>query len=345
MAVYTKEEFKRLWELDDNGGGLTFDDVADCAQAWGVVNRPRTKQISFVMEATLKAAGCLDEEDELKEDKPKQNKSEMKEIELPTERRKAENYNPKLLILFGFPKSGKSSAIASLNENLVIDLEDGYRALDVMLVKAKNIKDIFAIKMAIEKKIKETGKQPYRFITIDNATRLEEMCIVYANSLYRATPGGKNWGYLKDKDGNIIRKDNKPVVDPKADVRLLPNGGGYLYLRKALKEVIHMFMPLCETLILVCHVKDKQIQMNGMESSKLVVDLAGKLSDIICGEADAVGYVYREANKTYISFDGGAGDIREARPRHLRGKSFVVGESDEQNNLKMDMSKIFDLES
>ena len=38
---------------------------------------------------------------------------------------------------------------------------------------------------------------------------------------------------------------------------------------------------------------------------------------------------------------GGTGDIREARPLHLRGKSFVVGESDENNVLKMDMNKIF----
>lgn len=264
-----------------------------------------------------------------------------KEIILPTERKKAQNYNPRLMVLFGFPKSGKSSAVASLESNLIIDLEDGYRALEVMTVPAKDIYDIFAIKAALEKKISETGKKPYRFITIDNATRLEEMSLVYAAALYRKTPMGQQWGYLRDKNNNIIRKDGKPVVDPKADVRLLPNGSGYLYLRNALKEVIHMFQPLCDTLILVCHVKDKQIQMNGEESSKLVVDLAGKLGDIICGEADAVGYIYREGHKTFMSFEGGAGDIREARPLHLRGKQFVVGESDEDNNLTMNMSKIF----
>lgn len=157
----------------------------------------------------------------------------------------------------------------------------------------------------------------------------------------RKTPQGQAWGMLRDKDGNLIRKDGKTIPDPKADVRLLPNGAGYLYLRNAMKEVVHMFQPLCETLILVCHVKDKQIQMNGVESTKLLVDLAGKTGDIICGEADAVGYVYREGNKTFISFEGGAGDIREARPLHLRGKSFVVGVSDENNNLTMDMNKIF----
>lgn len=264
-----------------------------------------------------------------------------KEIVLPTERRKAQNYNPRLMVLFGFPKSGKSSAVASLDDNLIIDLEDGYRALEVMVTQARDIYDIFAIKKAIEKKYKELGKFPYKFITIDNATRLEEMCLVYAAALYRKTPMGANWGMLRDKDNNVVRENGKPVPDPKADVRLLPNGSGYLYLRNALKEVIHMFQPLCETLILVCHVKDKQIQMNGEESSKLVVDLAGKLGDIICGEADAVGYIYREGRKTFVSFEGDGGDIREARPLHLRGKQFVVGESDENNNLTMDMSKIF----
>lgn len=267
--------------------------------------------------------------------------AEKKEIILPTQRRKAENYNPKLMVLYGFPKSGKSSCVASLNDNLIIDLEDGYRALSVMKVDAKNVYDIFAIKNALDKKKKETNKLPYRFITIDNATRLEEMCLVYAASLYRKTPMGATFGYKRDKDKNVIRKDGKPVIDETADVRQLPNGAGYLYLRQALKEVIHMFQDYCETLILVCHVKDKQIQMNGAESNELVVDLAGKLGDIICGEADAVGYIYRDKKQTILSFDGGDNLIREARPQHLRGKKFVVGESDENNILKMDMSKIF----
>ena len=264
-----------------------------------------------------------------------------KEVILPTSRRKAQNYNPRLLVLYGFPKSGKSSAVASLDNNLIIDLEDGYRALDVMSINAKDIYDIFAIKSAIEKKAYEIGRNPYRFITIDNASRLEEMCLIYAAALYRKTPMGVSYGLKRDKNKNVIVKDGKPVVDPAADVRTLPNGAGYLYLRQALKEVIHMFQPFCETLILVCHVKDKQINLNGAESSELVVDLAGKLGDIICGEADAVGYIYRDKNQTILSFDGGDNLVREARPLHLRGKKFVVGESDKDNNLTMDLSKIF----
>ncbi len=265
----------------------------------------------------------------------------MKEIVLPTERRKAQNYNPRLLVLFGKPKSGKSSAVASLDNNLIIDLEDGYRALEVMVVNAKSVSDLEAIRYALLKKCKELGKFPYKFITIDNATRLEEMALTRAAELYRNTPMGKDWGLLRDANGILMKKDGKSVPDPKADVRILPNGAGYLYLREAVKSLIKMFQPLCETLILVCHVKDRQIRENNVESIELAVDLAGKLGDIICGEADAVGYIYREGGKTVCSFAGGDGTIREARPLHLRGKKFVVGESDENNNLKMDLSKIF----
>lgn len=102
-----------------------------------------------------------------------------------------------------------------------------------------------------------------------------------------------------------------------------------------------MFKPLCETLILVAHVKEKQIRKDSEEMSEMSVDLAGKVGDIICGEADAIGYIYREKNKTFISFEGGDNTIKEARSAHLRGKKIEVASSDEENNVTVDMSKVF----
>lgn len=267
----------------------------------------------------------------------------MSNIVLPTERRKATDYNPRLMVLFGKPKCGKSTLMASLENNLIIDLEDGYRALDVMCVQARSAADIFQIKALIDQKNQENGgKNFYRFITIDNATRLEEMSLIYAAALYRKTSMGAAWGYKKDRIGNILLDSNgQKVIDPKADVRQLPNGAGYLYLRQALKEMVNMFKPLCDTLILVCHVKDKQIKKNDEETTEMAVDLAGKTGDIICGEADAIGYVSRQDRKTILSFKGGDNNIRGSRPLHLREKAFVVAESDDNGNLKVDMSEIF----
>ena len=264
-------------------------------------------------------------------------------IELPTERSVVTNYNPKLLIIMGKPKQGKSSFVAAIDDNLIIDLEDGYRALSVMKVQARTAKDMQEIRNAIIAKGKELHKAPYKYITIDNATRLEEMSVTLAAELYRATPMGSNWGYVVDQKGMVVKdpKTGKLMIDPKADVRQLANGAGWLYMRKAIRQLIDMFKPLCETLILVCHVKDKQIRKNGEEMSEMAVDLAGKTGDIICGEADAVGYLYRDSNKTFISFEGGDNTIREARPLHLRGKKIQVAESNDNNEVVFDTSKIF----
>ena len=264
-------------------------------------------------------------------------------IELPTERSVVTNYNPKLLILMGRPKQGKSSLVAAIDDNLIIDLEDGYRALPVMKVQARSVKDLEEIRAAILAKGKELKRAPYRFITIDNATRLEEMSVVLANEMYRNTPMGQGWGMLKDAKGMPAKdpKTGRFMPDPKADVRMLPQGSGYLYLRKAIRKLIDMFKPLCETLILVTHVKDKQIKKDGQEMSEMAVDLAGKTADIICGEADAIGLIYRDGNKTFVSFEGGDNTIKEARCPHLRGKKILVAESNDNNEVVFDASQIF----
>lgn len=263
---------------------------------------------------------------------------------LPTQKTQVKNYNPNFLLLFGKPKSGKSSLMASLESNLILDLENGYQSLSVLKVDIKKASDIFDVAKLIREKIEKDGKQPYKFITVDNATRLSELALPYAAHLYRSTPMGSGWGWLKDPKNPILPlKDEKGknIPDPKADVTTLPNGAGYLYLRKAIRELIDSLKGLSETLILIGHVKDKQIQKDGQEMNEMSIDLAGKLGDIICGEADAIGYIYREGNKTIISFEGGDNVIKEARPLHLRGKKFVVATSDKDNNLTFDLSKIF----
>lgn len=56
----TKDEFKRRWESGDDGGGITFDDIADCAVEWGLFRHPKCCDINEVADAVLKAAGVRD---------------------------------------------------------------------------------------------------------------------------------------------------------------------------------------------------------------------------------------------------------------------------------------------
>ena len=62
MAM-TKQEFKARWESNDEGGGINFDDIADCAKAWGLFNTPRIARIDRVRYQVLKAAGTEDAEE------------------------------------------------------------------------------------------------------------------------------------------------------------------------------------------------------------------------------------------------------------------------------------------
>lgn len=242
-------------------------------------------------------------------------------IVLPTEKVKAKVNNPRFLIIGGKPKAGKTTAVAALSNNLIIDLEGGSEFITCLSIQARTINDLGEIANAIKTKIKETGVKPYKYISIDNATRLEEICMSYAIILYKQTPMGKNY--------------------QGTDIRTLPNGSGYMYLRLAVKKTIDMFRELCDNFILITHIKESTINREGEEMQSMSIDLTGKLSDIICGEADAVGYVYRKKNETIISFEGGDNIIREARAPHLRGKRIVIAESDENGNLTFHWDKIY----
>ena len=59
----TKDEFKKRWESNDNGGGITFNDIAECAVAWGVCSKPKVRPMDEVRYLVLKAAGTNDYEE------------------------------------------------------------------------------------------------------------------------------------------------------------------------------------------------------------------------------------------------------------------------------------------
>jgi hypothetical protein len=240
---------------------------------------------------------------------------------LPTSPIPATSVDPNFIIMYGRPKAGKTSAVAQLKNNLIIDLEGGSTFIDAMAIQCRTVSDLGEAAQAIRAKNNEVGRNFYKRITIDNATRLEEICLSYAATLYRQTPIGKNW--------------------KGTDVRLLPNGSGYLYIRQAVRKVLDMFKDLCDQFILIGHVKDVQIDKDGEEVSEMALDLVGKLSSIVCGEADAVGYIYRKGNETHISFKGGDGTIKEARAPHLRGKDIVIATGNEDGSITTYWDRIY----
>ena len=243
-------------------------------------------------------------------------------ITLPTQKVPATSTNPTWLILYGLPKAGKTSCVAQLENNLIIDLEGGSKFIDALAVQARTINDLGEIAQAIRAKNDEVGHNFYKHITIDNATRLEDICMSYACTLYKKTELGRNW-----------KGD---------DVTTLARGAGYKYLRDAVKKVIDMFKDLCDEFILIGHVKDSLTDKEGQEINAKEIDLVGKLGKIICGMADAVGYVYRKDNETHISFkSGGDGTIMEARARHIAGRDIVIATGNEDGSITTYWDRVY----
>ena len=170
-------------------------------------------------------------------------------IELPKEKIKAVLQDPKYLIVFGKSKVGKSTALSHLNNNLIIDLEGGYKYIDALKVEAKTISDL----KEIAKAVKDAGC-PYKYITLDTITALEDMVKPLALKLYTDTPAGQKF-------------TGKDVLDA-------PMGIGYSKIREAMELVIDMFSKVAPNIILVCHVKDSAVANSDITAK--VIDLTGK---------------------------------------------------------------------
>lgn len=59
--VMTKTEFAKRWDSDPNGGGITNDEVADCAKAWGLFSAPKSHPVALVVYRVVQASGARDQ--------------------------------------------------------------------------------------------------------------------------------------------------------------------------------------------------------------------------------------------------------------------------------------------
>lgn len=252
-------------------------------------------------------------------------------FELPTKKVEATRVNPKKIIIFSVPKSGKTEAVSRLENNLILDLEDGSGFITGLtvnvqdLARKENISPLQALRQVINK-IKESNEKAngfaYKYISIDTVSALEEFyALDLALKLYKDTPIGRNF------QGDDIRK--------------LPNGAGYQYLREAVLIILSELEVLCETLIILGHVKDKLVSHDGKEMTTQGLDLAGKLGSIVCSHSDAIAFLFRKDNQTIANFKPSESLTVGARPSHLKEKEIVLLESDAEGNITSHWDKIF----
>lgn len=190
--------------------------------------------------------------------------------------------SPRVLVLYGPPKTGKTTLLSKLPNNLIVDVDPlgGTDFVSAIKVKAGSLAELRQVIGLLRQ------GHPYQFVTLDPLTDLEQMAVEFACELYQASPMGKNWRYKKPEE----------ILD-------LPNGAGYRWLRSAFTEILNAFQGIAPRLILSAHLRDKMItKKNGDEVAAVDLNLTGQLRNIVPAWADATAYMYREGDKAFFSF-------------------------------------------
>lgn len=238
-------------------------------------------------------------------------------ILLPLEPVPASQVNPKLLVLYWVPKCWKTTSVALLPKSLLIDLEDWSDYVSAMKVKAKSIVEIREILSAIQ-----AANYPYDYIILDTLSALEELILPEAAKLYK----------------NTVQWKSFPVT---GDVRNLAHWAWYVWIRKAMLWVIKEINKYCKTLIIIWHVKEKNLTKEDTVVTANDLSVQWNLKTILASQTDWVGYIYRKWNKNIVTFKQHADSISWTRCTHLEGKEFVLSEKMEDGSIRVDWSWIF----
>jgi hypothetical protein len=197
-------------------------------------------------------------------------------------------------------------------------MENGTTYVDALKVKINSLKDLNEVCKAIKE-----ANYPYKYITIDTITAVEEMAKPLALNLYQKSP------IYSDKYADVT------------DVTNLPSGQGYSWLRTAVEMIIDKIAACAPNIIICGHVKDAALS-EGATMNVKTLDLTGKISRILSAKSDAIGFVHRDENSNLCIQFGADGEILTgARPRHLANKDVIVAENNGDGTFTPHWERIY----
>jgi DNA polymerase III delta prime subunit len=236
-------------------------------------------------------------------------------LELPTAVSVAQTGSPRILILYGPPKVGKTTLAATILNTfsppgLLLDIEDGSDFVSAIKLKLEN-----PLQLKPFVSLCQSKNKPYPIIAIDTLDHLEQWAEQEATRRFKQTIMGKNF-------------TENSVLD-------LPKGGGHYYLRNCFNEFFNDLASCAQYVIFLAHIKDKFINIDGKEVSAADLDLIGKIRNISCANADAIGRVFRDKDgKLFVSFSTTEVSQCGTRCPHLRGKTFQFSNEPTREEVK-----------
>lgn len=187
--------------------------------------------------------------------------------------------NPRMLLLYGAPKVGKTTLFDQAEDNtvlktrldnpLMLDLEHGSAYITVRRVTIDGWNEFVEL-------CKLLRAQKEKYLVVDTIDKLEELCEIKATLNYKNSNMGSTF-----KGESVLE---------------LAQGYGYRWLREAFHDALDLLSQCAETVIYIGHIRDKNLT-NGAGAVMTIakdLDLAGKVRNIACARADAIGYLYRD---------------------------------------------------
>ena len=207
-------------------------------------------------------------------------------------KRKAISNNPRVMLLYGAPKVGKTTALSQLDDCLIIDTEQGAGMVEGYIEEANNREDLIKI-------LKEASDgHEYKYVAIDTIDKIAD------------------WA-----EKTVCAEEGVTAI---ADLSF---GKGFALVREKVLNTVKHMKAIFPHVIIIGHRKWARAVLD----SKAIVepeslDLTGKLKNMLMADCDAIGYVYRDPDKGKLMVSFKANEALEAGSRspHLRGKEIEL---------------------
>ena len=207
-------------------------------------------------------------------------------------KRKAVSQNPKVMLLYGAPKVGKTTALSQLEDCLIIDTEDGANMVEGYIESVNNREDFINI-------LKEAKDgHDYKYVAVDTIDKIAM------------------WA-----EHTVCQEEQVSAVSD------LAFGKGFSMVREKVLNTVNALKEIFPHVIIIGHRK----WAKAVVDSKAIVepeslDLTGKLKNMLMADCDAIGYVYRDEEKGDLMVSFKANEALEAGSRspHLKGKDMKL---------------------
>jgi hypothetical protein len=172
----------------------------------------------------------------------------------------------KYILIYGKPKTGKTTLASKFPKNLLIAFEKGYNAIDG--IKAVDINTWSDFKLVLRQLKKPEAQAMYDTITIDTTTIAYEMCEQYVCSQ------------------NGVQS-----------IRDIPWGQGWTLTKKEFETSLRQITMLGYGLVLISHIETRKEKMaDDSEIEILAPSMPKRCYEVVNQIVDIIGYIATEWN-------------------------------------------------